>query len=95
MLAEKGLDPDAKRMPGSGAFAGFKTDIFTTLPYSFEMKNQEKVQLWEFWKQAKAQETPTRPAVLVIARNNTPPICVVDASTFLGLLVQIKKLQTI
>lgn len=90
-IREMGLDSDAKRMPASGSMYGWESDIFTNLPYRFEIKNQEKVQLWQFWEQAKAQETPYKPAVLVVGGNYRSPLAVVDLDTFLNLLVEIKQ----
>ncbi len=92
LLRVKGLDKTAKRMPGSGAFEGFKGDIHTKLPFTFEVKNQEKVQLWKFWEQAESQETPYKPAVLVVGGNYRQPLCVMDANTFCDLVLEIQQL---
>ena len=92
-IREKGLDKDAKRMPMSGAIEGFKSDIFTHLPFTFEAKNQEKVALWEWWNQAKAQEAPYRPAVLVVGGNYRPALAVIDLETFLNMILEIKQLN--
>ena len=43
------IDPDAKRMFLSGAVDGFKSDIYTVLPFHIEIKNQEKVHFWKWW----------------------------------------------
>lgn len=92
-IRDKGLDPNARRMPGSGAFDGFKTDSFNKLPFSFEAKNQEKVRLWEWWKQAQDQSTIAKPPVLVISGNYRPELAVMDLNTFLDLLKEIKDLE--
>lgn len=92
-IREMGLDKDAKRMPMSGAIEGFKSDIFTHLPFTFECKNQEKVSLWEWWNQAKSQQTPYKPAVLVVGGNFRPALAVVDLDTLLNLILEIKQLQ--
>lgn len=93
LIRDKGLDPNAKRMPGSGAFEGFKTDLYSTLPYSFEMKNQETVKLWEWWKQALGQATIARPPVLVVGGNFRPILATMDINTFLELLLEVKQLE--
>ncbi len=89
-IREMGLDKDAKRMPASGSMYGWESDIFTHLPFRFEIKNQENVRLWEFWGQAKAQEGPYKPAVLIVGGNYRSPLACMDLDTFLNLLKEIK-----
>lgn len=91
-LRTSGLDKDAKRMPGSGAFEGFKSDTFTKLPFTFEQKNQEKVKLWQWWEQAKSQEKPFKPAVLVVGGNYRKPLVVIEFETFINLLQELQQL---
>ena len=93
MIREKGLDDTARRMPGSGAFEGFKTDIHTKLPFSFELKNSETVKLWQWWKQACDQATIAKPPVLVTSGNFRPMLAIMDVSTFLNLLREIQDLE--
>lgn len=93
LIREKGLDEDAKRMPGSGAFYGFKTDIYSKLQYSFEVKNAETVKLWQWWNQARDQASIAKPAILVVGGNFRPILCVMEANTFLELLLTIKQLS--
>lgn len=93
LIRQKGLDDDAKRMVLSGGAFGFESDIFTKLPYMFEVKNQEKVKLWEFWDQAVAQRKPMKPPVLVVSGNFRPILCVLDANDFLDLLKEVKDLS--
>lgn len=95
LIREKGLDDGARRMPGSGAFEGFKTDIHTTLPYSFELKNQEVVKLWAWWEQTKNQSTIAKPPVLVTSGNFKPMLATMDVNTFLELLRTIQDLEGI
>lgn len=93
LIREKGLDEGAKRMIGSGAFSGWSTDLFTKLPYSFEIKNQETVSLWKWWTQAKDQSTIAKPPVLVIGGNFRPILAAMDINTFLEMLLTIKQLE--
>lgn len=93
LIREKGLDGNATRMPGSGAFYGFKTDLHTKLPYSFEMKNQERLQIWKAWQQAIDQATIAKPAILCISGNFRPILAIMDVNTFLNLLLEIQDLQ--
>lgn len=60
-IRRKGLDRGAKRMHRSGAIDHRKGDVFTTLPYSIECKCAERVQLWDWWTQAKNQARLGRP----------------------------------
>lgn len=92
LIREKGLDDNAKRMIGSGAFAGWKTDLFTKLPYSFEIKNQEKVSLWQWFRQAQAQSTISKPPILCVSGNFRPILAIMDMPTFLNLLLEVKQL---
>ena len=53
-------------------------------PYSIECKNQEKVNLWESYKQADENSGKYEPVVF-IKRNNHKPLVVVDADYFISL----------
>ena len=55
-----------------------------TFPYSIECKNQEKINLWESYKQATENSGDYEP-LLVIKRNNSKPLVVVDAEYFVRL----------
>jgi len=54
-------------------------------PYSIECKNQERLNLWEAWKQAEANAGGYEP-LLIIKRNRQKPLVVVDAEHFIGVL---------
>lgn len=60
-------------------------------PYVFECKNQEKVNLWASWEQAKSHEKFTAGYVctpipiLVIGKNRTKPIVVMDLDDFIRI----------
>ena len=55
-----------------------------TFPYSIDCKNQEKVNLWESYKQADENSGKYEPVVF-IKRNNHKPLVVVDADYFISL----------
>ena len=55
-----------------------------TFPYSIECKNQEKINLWESYKQATENSGKYEPIVF-IKRNNHKPLVVVDADYFINL----------
>lgn len=91
MIRETGLDDKASRMPLSGASWALPTDIHTTLPFSFECKNQERMNFWDWWEQAKSQERPMRPAVLVHSSNFRPIMVSLEAKVFLDLLKEMEE----
>ena len=53
-------------------------------PMSIECKNQEKVNVWEAYKQAQDNSGNYEP-VVVIKRNKVKPLVVVDAEYFVSL----------
>ena len=53
-------------------------------PMSIECKNQEKVNVWEAYKQAEDNSGKYEP-VVVIKRNKVKPLIVVDAEYFVSL----------
>ena len=53
-------------------------------PMSIECKNQEKVNVWESYKQAEDNSGKYEP-VVIIKRNKSKPLVVVDAEYFVSL----------
>ena len=53
-------------------------------PMSVECKNQEKVNIWESYKQAEENSKDYEP-VVVIKRNNSKPLVLVDAEYFVSM----------
>ena len=53
-------------------------------PLSIECKNQEKVNVWESYKQAEDNSKDYEP-VVVIKRNNSKPLVLVDAEYFVSM----------
>ena len=53
-------------------------------PLSIECKNQEKVNVWESYKQAEENSNNYEP-VVVIKRNKSNPLVVIDAEYFVSL----------
>jgi hypothetical protein len=91
MLRTYGLDANAKRMPLSGADWAFRSDIYTTLPFTFEVKNQERMNFWDWWEQARSQEKPMKPAVLIHSGNYRPIMASMDVMTFINILVELNQ----
>ncbi len=86
-IIESGLDPDATRMPLSGAFPGLKGDIKTTLDIHIECKNQEKVKLWEWVKDI--LKLKIKRWCLIISGNRRPIVAVIS----LDLLIYFLKIE--
>ena len=53
-------------------------------PYSIECKNQEKVNIWDAYKQAEENSKNYEP-IVILKRNNTKPLVLIDADYFVGL----------
>ena len=53
-------------------------------PYSIECKNQEKINIWESYKQADENSKDYEP-VVVLKRNKHKPLVLVDAEYFVKL----------
>ena len=52
-------------------------------PYSIECKNQEKINIWESYKQAWDNSKDYEP-ILFIKRNNHKPLVILDAEYFMS-----------
>ena len=53
-------------------------------PYSVECKNQEKINLWESYTQAQ-QNSKNHEPVVILKRNNSKPLILIDAEYFVKL----------
>ena len=53
-------------------------------PYSIECKNQESVNVWKSYEQAQENSGDYEP-IVVLKRNNTKPLVLVDADYFVRL----------
>jgi hypothetical protein len=53
-------------------------------PYSIECKNQESVNIWKAYEQAGENSGDYEP-IVVLKRNNTKPLVLVDADYFVRL----------
>ena len=51
-------------------------------PFSVECKNQERLNIWSAWEQANSNRGIYEP-IIVIKRNGTAPLVVLDAENFL------------
>ncbi len=81
-----GLDKKAQRSWQSGATWFWKSDIYTSLNYSIEAKNQEKVKIWQWWEQAESQRKPYSPPVLMFTSNYRPILAVMKLEDWINLV---------
>ena len=65
-----------------------------SFPYSVECKNQEKINIWESYKQAEDNSKDYEP-IVVLKRNNQKPLILVDAEYFVNLHNSVAKEYTI
>jgi len=91
LIRAKGLDTEAKRSFRSGAHWSYKSDIYTKIPFSIEAKWQETMQFWPWWEQAKAEERPMKPAILVHTANFRPIMASMEFDTFLEILLELEQ----
>ncbi len=90
-----GIDPQATRMPMSGAMAWHKGDINKPNDYRYvdEVKCQETIKFWPFWEQAVSQATNERIPILHITSNNRPIVTVMSLETYMDLRKTIMDLE--
>ena len=55
------------------------------IPYSFECKNQERLNMWSAYKQASNNSGGHEPIVF-LKRNHHKPLALMDAEYFIGVL---------
>lgn len=92
-LRSLGIDPNARAMPGSGAFSHFKGDIYTKTEYSFECKNQENTSVWKWYQQASNDAGMSEKPVVVFKRNYSEPMALLSANHFLDMALEIHQLR--
>jgi hypothetical protein len=85
IFRETGIDKNARRQLLSGA-SYLKGDINTSIGYTVEVKKQEKIQIWQWIKQAEEQGIKEhQPSLLVFGRNNSPYYAILDLYEFCSL----------
>lgn len=89
-LRKQGID--AKRMPGSGSFNHFKSDIYANIPYSFECKNQETTKVWEWYEQAKKDAGMNKKPIVVFSRNHSQPMALLSAYDLIAIIGELEEL---
>lgn len=85
MLRRKGIE--ASRMPLSGSMSHFKSDIFAAIPWSMELKHQEKLSVWSWWDKAVADAGMKEP-LLVFRSNHRPAMAMMRAEAWADLVAE-------
>ena len=87
-------DIESRSMGASGEDLIMARAARKKFPYSIECKNQEKINIWESYKQANENSKDYEP-VVVLKRNNHKPLVLVDATYFVELHNRVAKELTI
>lgn len=87
LYREYGIDPDASRMPLSGAHSELKGDIRKPADTEWvdECKNQEVVHFWKWWQQAVDQCILEQRPVLHITSNRKESLTVLRTEDYMSL----------
>jgi len=83
------VDKDAKRMLLSGG-GYLKGDVYTRLPWTIEVKDQEKCRPWEWWAQTEAQCSFGKRPLLVMTGNHRPYLAVLKLDDLIDLIKTIQ-----
>lgn len=65
----------------------------SVFPFSIEAKNQERVNVWDAYEQAKVNAPKDADPILFIKRNRSKPMVVMDAERFLYLISKLREDQ--
>ena len=87
-------DIESRSMGAGGEDLIMSRSARNKFPYSIECKNQEKINIWESYKQADENSKDYEP-VVVLKRNNHKPLILVDATYFVELHNRVAKELTI
>ena len=78
-------DIESRSMGAQGEDIMMARDARNKFPFSIECKNQEKLNIWEAYKQAIENSGDYEPLV-VLKRNNHKPLVLIDAESFVKLI---------
>ena len=87
LIEELGIHPEdieSRSMGAGGEDLIMARAAREKFPYSIECKNQEKLNLWESYKQASENSKDYEP-IVVIKKNNHKKLVIVDAEYFVKL----------
>ena len=85
-LISKGLKEDdvqSRSMGAGGEDIMLSSDARLMFPYSIECKNQERVSIWKAYEQAQSNCGKYQ-ALLIIKKNDSKPLAILDAEYFIN-----------
>ena len=80
-------DIESRSMGAGGEDLIMSRAARSAFPYSIECKNQEKVNVWSAYEQA-AENSGEYTPLVVLKRNNTKPLVLIDAQEFINLHIK-------
>lgn len=83
------LDEDDLRSTGMGQHGEdvqLSAAARRLIPFSFEAKNVERVNLWQAWEQCATNCAPAHAPCVVLKRNHAAPLAVIEWTAFVDLL---------
>ena len=94
-LAKK-FDTNIRRTPNSGGLS-IKGDILTTSgilsEYSWECKNQEKLDIWKALEQSRNDAPRGKTPLVVFTKNFQLDYCAIELNDFLNLLLELEEFR--
>ena len=78
-------DIESRSMGAGGEDLNMARAARTKFPYSIECKNQESVNVWKSYDQAKENSGNYEP-IVVLKRNKSKPLVLINAEHFVNLL---------
>jgi len=79
-------DIESRQMGGAGTDIILSPSAQKLIPFDFEVKNQEKLNIWSAIQQARYNTSEGRIPLLIFSRNNSEKYAVIEFSTLLELL---------
>ena len=76
-------DVVSRPMGSQGTDIMMSEKAHNTFPFDIECKNQESLNLWKAWEQAHTNTQEGSETLLVIKKNRTTPLAVLDFDTFI------------
>ena len=87
-------DIESRSMGAAGEDLIMSRAARQAFPYSIECKNQEKINIWSSYDQAKENAGKYTP-IVVLKRNNVKPLVLIDAQDFIDIHKRIRTLQNL
>lgn len=78
-------DVESRSMGSGGIDIMLSSKAREVFPYAIECKNQERLNVWEAYKQAVSNTEDGLTPILFMKRNHTKPLVVIDAEYFVKL----------